>query len=138
MASVKSFYGKRTQHRFLPDAVNQTQDDDPKSADVVIIGPPTGGQDSSNLENEDGKVLNTTGLPKEIAEEVEVKWQKQHIQTQTFSSFGQYKNAQAVFLENPELVELTMWTSFEKAISPFIELLLPDTNQYDNRDKNKP
>ena len=44
MASVKSFYGKRTQHRFLPDAVNQIQDDDPESADVVIIGPPTGGQ----------------------------------------------------------------------------------------------
>ena len=46
MASVKSFYGKRTQHRFLPDAVNQIQDDDLESADVVIMGPPTGGQDS--------------------------------------------------------------------------------------------
>ena len=44
MASVKSFYGKRIQHRYLPDAVNQIQDDDPESADVVIIGPPTGGQ----------------------------------------------------------------------------------------------
>ena len=28
MASVKSFYGKRTQHRFEPDTVNQIQDDD--------------------------------------------------------------------------------------------------------------
>ena len=37
MASVKSVYGKRTQHRFLSDAVNQIQDDDPESADVVII-----------------------------------------------------------------------------------------------------
>ena len=43
MASVKSFYGKRTQHCFSLDAVNQIQDDDPESADVVIIGPPTGG-----------------------------------------------------------------------------------------------
>ena len=43
MASVKSFYGKRIQHRYLPDAVNQIQDDDPESADVVIIGPPTEG-----------------------------------------------------------------------------------------------
>ena len=69
---------------------------------------------------------------------INVKWQKQHIQTQTFSSFDQDKNAQAVFLENPELVELTMWTSFEKVVSPLIELLLHETNQYANRDKNKP
>ena len=44
---------------FLSDAVNQIQDDDPESADVVIIGPPTGRQDS-DLENEDDKILNTT------------------------------------------------------------------------------
>ena len=122
------------------------------------------------------EISNTTGLPEEIAGEVEVfnirndeiermtsdgedsdvepppakkqkqdakkskinvKWQKQHIQTQTFSSFDQDKNAQAVFLENLELVELTMWTSFEKVVSPLIELLLHETNQYANRDKNK-
>ena len=68
--SVKSFYGKRTEHRFLPNAVNQIQDDDPESSDVVIIGPPTGGQDS-DLENEDDEILNTTGLPEEIVGEVE-------------------------------------------------------------------
>ena len=67
-----------------------------------------------------------------------VKWQKQHVQTQTFSSFDQDKNAQAVFLEEPELVELMMWTSFEKVVSPLIELLLHETNQCDKRDKNKP
>ena len=109
------------------------------------------------MKNEDDEILNTTGLPEEIAGEVEVfnirnneiermtsdgedsdveptpankqkqtakiskidmKWQKQHIQTQTFSSFDQDKNAQVVFLENPELVELTMWTSFEKNVPP--------------------
>ena len=59
---------------------------------------------------------------------INMKWQKQHIQTQTFSSFDQDKNTQAVFLENSELVELTMWTSFEKAVSPLIELLLYETN----------
>ena len=46
---------------------------------------------------------------------INVKWQKQH--TQTFSSFDQDKNSQAVFLGNPELAELTMWTSFEKVVS---------------------
>ena len=67
-----------------------------------------------------------------------MKWQKQRIQTQIFSNFDQDKNAQAVFLENPELIELMMWTSFEKVVSPLIELLLHETNQYANRDKNKP
>ena len=52
-------------------------------------------------------------------------------------SFDQDKNVQAVFLENPELLELTMWTSFEKVISCLIELLLHETNQYTNRDKDK-
>ena len=52
---------------------------------------------------------------------INVKWQKQHIQTQTFSSVDQDKNAQAVFLENPELIELTILTSFEKVVCPFIE-----------------
>ena len=93
------------------------------------------------MENEDDKILNTTGLSEEITGEIEViisirndeiermtsdgedsnvepplakrqkqnfkkpkinlKWQRQHIQTQTFSSFDQHKNAQAVFLKNP-------------------------------------
>ena len=67
-----------------------------------------------------------------------MKRQKQQIQTQIFPSFDPDKNAQAVFLENPELVELTIRTSFEKIVSPLIELLLHETNQYTNIDKNKP
>ena len=67
--TIKSFDGKRIQHRFSSYDVNQIQNDDPESADVVIIGPPTGGQ-SSDLENEDKEILNTTGLPEEIAGEV--------------------------------------------------------------------
>ena len=55
MAIVKSFYGKRTRHRFSPDVVNHIQDDYPESADVVIIGAPTGGQ-GSDLENEGDKI----------------------------------------------------------------------------------
>ena len=44
---------------------------------------------------------------------ISVNWQKQHVQTQTFSSFDQDKNVQAFFLENPELIELKMWTLFQ-------------------------
>ena len=71
MTSVKSFYGKRTQHRFLSDAVSQIENDDSDSADVVMIGPPTGGHDS-DMENEDEDVLKTTGLSDEVAGEIEV------------------------------------------------------------------
>ena len=70
--------------------------------------------------------------------EINLKWQKQHTQTQIFSSFDQDKNAQAVYLENPELVELTMWTSFDKVVSSLIDLLLHEASQYANKDKNKP
>ena len=63
--SVKSFYGKQAQYCFLSDAVNQVQDDDPEWDDVTIIWSPTSGQ-NSDLENEDNKILNTTGLPEEI------------------------------------------------------------------------
>ena len=55
---------------------------------------------------------------------INVKWQKQHIETQTFSSFDQDKNAPTISPENSKLVELTMWTSFEKVIYPLTELLL--------------
>ena len=69
MASVKNFYGKRTHHRFLLDAVNQIQGDDPKSADLAIRVPTAGGQ-YSGLENEDYEILNTTGLPEETLEKL--------------------------------------------------------------------
>ena len=71
MASIKSFYGKRTQHCFLSDAVSQIENDDSDSADVVMIGPPTRGHDS-DMENEDEDVLKTTGLSDEVAGEIEV------------------------------------------------------------------
>ena len=54
---------------FLSDVVNQIQDDDPESANVVIIGPPTGGK-YSDLENEDNEILNTTGLLRKSLEKL--------------------------------------------------------------------
>ena len=68
-----------------------------------------------------------------------MKLHKQQIQTQTVikHSFDRDKNAETVFLEYPELVELTMWTSFVKVVSPIVQLLLHETNQYVNRNKNR-
>ena len=59
---------------------------------------------------------------------IKVKWQNQHMQTQTFLRFDQNKNIQAVFLGNSEFVKLMMWISFEKVVSPLIKLLLHETN----------
>ena len=70
MAIVKCFYGKRIQHRFLSDVVNQIKDDGLELTDVAITGPPTGEQDS-DLDNENYEILNTTGLHEGIAEEIE-------------------------------------------------------------------
>ena len=67
-----------------------------------------------------------------------MKWKKQHMQTETFSIFDQGRNAHAVFLEKTELVEWTICTLFEKVVSPLIELLLHETNQYINKHKKKP
>ena len=50
--------------------LSQIENDDSDSADVVMIGPPTGGHDS-DMENEDEDVLKTTGLPDEVAGEIE-------------------------------------------------------------------
>ena len=81
---------QQTQQRFLSDAVNQIQDDDPKSADVAIIGPPTGVL-CRDLENEDNTILNTKGLPEEIAGEFEVfKFRKD--ETETMISDGEDRN----------------------------------------------
>ena len=59
MAIVKFFYGKRIQHCFLSDVVNQIKDDDLELTDVVIIGPPAGEQDNA-LHNENGEIERMT------------------------------------------------------------------------------
>ena len=55
----------------MVDAVSQTEEVDPDTADVVIEGPSTGGQDT-DLENENEDALNTDGIPNEVSGEVEV------------------------------------------------------------------
>ena len=79
MANVKSFYGnkssystKRTQHHVLIDAISQVDEDDPETADIIMIGPPTGGDDS-DMEMDDDNSPPESGLPDEVAGEVEVQ-----------------------------------------------------------------
>ena len=55
----------------MNDAISQIQNDDPETANMVMIGPPTGGEDS-DMESENEEILDATGLPNEVAGEVEV------------------------------------------------------------------
>ena len=72
MISTKTFYRKKnTQDCFLNDAISQMKNDDLETADIVIIEPPTGGEDSK-MESKNEEILNAKGLPNEVAGEVEV------------------------------------------------------------------
>ena len=72
MISTNTFYCKKNiQHCFLNDAISQIENDDPETADIVMIGPPTGGADS-DMESKNEEILEAKGLPNEVAGEVEV------------------------------------------------------------------
>ena len=70
--SVKSFYGKKTSHhRFMQSAIDQVIDDE-SPADIILIGPPLGGLESDQEdENEDNVTDN--GLPLEVSSELVVQ-----------------------------------------------------------------
>ena len=176
MISTNTFYRKKnTQHCFLNDAISQIENDDPETADIVMIGPPTGGADS-DMESENEEILEATGLPNEVAGEVEVfkitsnevmsdsdseeqrsseptakrakklakrndnvKWEKKHIQRKPTSSLDQDKIAQAQLInKHPDLVQATLWNTFESTFSDMAEFLVNETNRYATENKNKP
>ena len=176
MISTKTFYRKKnTQHCLLNDAISQIENDDPETADIVMIGPHTGGEDS-DMECENEEILDATGLPNEVAGEVEVfqitsnevmsdsdseeqgsceptskkakksakkndnvKWEKKHIQPKPTSSLDQDKMAQAQLInKHPELVQATIWNTFESVFSEMAEFLVNETNRYATCNKNKP
>ena len=64
MANVRSFYGKK-QHCEIASAVNQVEEEKPKTADILMTGPPLGGQES-DLENDNDDSLCVDGLPNEV------------------------------------------------------------------------
>ena len=63
-----------------------------QNQNVFIIGPPTAGQDS-DLENEDDKILNTTGLSEEIDGEVEV-FSIRNDEIERMTSYGEDSNVE--------------------------------------------
>ena len=72
MISTETFYRKKNnQHCFLNDAISQIENDDPETAGIVMIGPPTGGEDN-DMESKNEEILDATGMPNEVAGNVEV------------------------------------------------------------------
>ena len=72
MISTKTFYRKKnTQHCFLNDAISQIENDDPEAADIIMIRPPTGGEDT-DMESENEEILDATSLPNEVSGEVDM------------------------------------------------------------------
>ena len=55
----------------MDNAISQIENDDPETADVVMIGPPTG-DEGSDMKSENEEILDATGLPDEFAGEVEM------------------------------------------------------------------
>ena len=52
----------------MASAVNQVEEEKPETADIALIGPPLGGQES-DLENENDDSLCVDGLPNEVSRE---------------------------------------------------------------------
>ena len=66
MTNVGSFYGKKQMRDcLLIDAINQVDEDNPEIAEIIMIGPPTGGQDS-DIEEENDDALKETDMPAEV------------------------------------------------------------------------
>ena len=64
-----------------------------------------------------------------------VKWNEKHLNPKPTSKQDQDKRAQALLLEHPENVGLTVWSCFEKVFSDIASLLVEETNRYTNRNK---
>ena len=71
--SAKSFYGEKTSyHRFMHVAVAQVLNDNPPYADIIMIGPPTGGNEN-DVEEENEDDVGDTGMPQEVSSELIVQ-----------------------------------------------------------------
>ena len=131
------------------NAINHVDEDNLETADSIMIGPPTGGQDS-DIEKENNDALKETDMLAEVTGELEVlqfakeheeapensdnqplveepevrekktakkttgkiRWKKEHITSKPPSADLQDKRAQARFLEDPNLSQITMWSIF--------------------------
>ena len=58
-----------------------------------------------------------------------VRWKKEHILSKTPSAHFQDKRAQARFLEDPDISQITMWSIFQYSFVDIIRVLVDETNR---------
>lgn len=68
----KVFYGKVVHHRLLREAVEFLETSKVETADVVIVGPPEGGEDSDIEAVDDDNMVEDPCMPAEVAGEIDV------------------------------------------------------------------
>ena len=160
---TKFFYGRVTHHRYLSEAIDEVATSSTAGADIVITGPPDGG-DGSDLECCDEDELDQNELPNEIAGEVDVfmqdegtsdkenwepqpkkkkicppNWKRTHTSSHFPNKSLSEKDISKIFLNrHPELINLDEYGLYMEIFSEVIELLVNETNRYANRDKNDP
>lgn len=158
-----TFYGPKIRsQRFLRDAIDfaETREGD---VDIVITGPPGGGDDSDIEQLDDDTLVDVEGMPEEVAGEVDVmyeesdedttayqvsrkkqklsvpKWKQSHITPQVDLQKDKKKSAKQLLLKkSPELSGASEWTVFQKVFENILQHLVCETNRYATRDKNMP
>lgn len=68
----KKFYGKVVHHRLLDEAIEFVDKNVKESADIVIVGPPLGGEDSDIEAVDDDNMAEVQDMPHEVAGEIDV------------------------------------------------------------------
>ena len=92
----------------------------------------------SNVGNVETTASTTSKKAKKGKPNKVVKWVKKYLNPKPTSPPDQDKRAQALLLEHPENVGLTVWLSFEKVFLDIGSLLVEENCRYTNKDKNKP
>ncbi|XP_066969325.1 uncharacterized protein [Macrobrachium rosenbergii] len=90
-----SFYFRGTiHHKFFRDAVESLEDENIKTADIVITGIPEGGNGSEEEDINDDDLLDPSGVPDETAAKVDTmipvedkpRWMKKNIERKEMES----------------------------------------------------
>lgn len=159
-----SFYGPRViQHRFLRDAVDAATEAE-GDVDIVLTGPPPGGDGSDVEDVEEDALEEAEDLPVEVAGELETithddvdaesttpaqtkkrrkidsrKWTDSHISSAvppTDLASDKANAKKKLVNASPELTGATEWQVFQKVFQNMLDHLVVETNRYALQDKN--
>ena len=93
----------------------------------------------SDLEKQGSSELTVKRAKKLAKRNDNIKWEKKHIQPKSNSSLNLDKISQAQLIyKHPDLVQATIWITFQSVFSNIGEFLVKETNRYATCNKNKP